>query len=1021
MLTRFAIKNNVLTISILVVLVISGIMVFNNMPRDDMPPFLIRFMSIVTVYPGAGPDRIENLITDPLEKVIQEVAEVDYISSESRTGISIVTIALIDGITELQPIFDRIRRKVEEVETQLPDGTFMQVKDELGDVFGIIIGLTADGYSYAEMKEIADDMRDELIKLPNAAKVEISGVQDERIFVEFNDARLAELGITQKRLQDIIGVTNIVIPGGDIQVGDQRLILEPSGNFESLDDLGNIIVSASQGKILRLKDVSTITRGYLTPRASIVKFNGREGLAIAVNLIDGGNISHLGKEVDEKLDEFRRTYPHGVELVRAASQDTFVAKSVRDFMVNLAQAVVAVLISMLLFLGLRTGLIVASLIPVAIVTTLLVMSIVGVGLNQVSLSALIISLGILVDNAIVISEAIMVKMENGVAAIEAAVNSAKELIIPLLTSSLTTSAAFMSFFLAESVMGEIMGVLFVVVTISLLSSWLLSLTMITLFCVYGLKQKAAAVEKKPGLFERFSVHYKRFLLFNLRHRWVTFTFMGIMVVAAVVLVRFVPAIFMPKSDRAVVSVNLELPIGTDIERTSQVVDEIAAFISKELLVTDERPQGVESWSSYVGEGAPKYDLGYMPPETNSYSAHILVNTSSDEITDPMVEAIDQYMFAHFPEATYTVSRLAGGGGSVTPIEIRLSGDEISTLFEISEQIKSRLLNTAGARNITDDWGLQTKKILVDIQNTQAQMAGVTNYDIAVSLQTLLGGATTGIYREEDKTIPIVMQNSLSSQLDIEALEGLNIYAQQSGKSVPLKQVANLDVVWQPSKILRRDLTRTITIGSDVQPDVTANEVMNRFRPWLEEAADQWPEGYTYELGGDAEGAATAMAAVASKLPLSLFIIMLLLIAQFNSIRKLGIILATIPMGLIGIILGLLVAGSFFSFTAFLGIISLAGIVINNGIVLLDRINVEETELGKSPQGSVVDAALSRFRPILLTTATTSLGLIPLWFGGGEMWKPMAISIIFGLLFSTLLTLVFVPVLYSLFFRIRYEK
>ncbi|MBT8339934.1 MAG: efflux RND transporter permease subunit, partial [Desulfatitalea sp.] len=732
-------------------------------------------------------------------------------------------------------------------------------------------------------------------------------------------------------------------------------------------------------------------------------------------------IMALGEEVDEKIDEFRRVYPHGVEMVRAASQDTFVGKSVSDFIVNLVQAVVAVLVSMLVFLGLRTGLIVASLIPVTIVSTLLAMSIVGVGLNQVSLAALIIALGILVDNAIVISEAIMVKMENGVEAIDAAISSARELAVPLLTSSLTTSAAFMSFFLAESVMGEIMGQLFVVVTISLLSSWLLSLTMITLFCVHGLKQKAGSAEKKPGLFERFSVQYKRFLLFNLRNRWMMFAALGVMGAAALFLVRFVPVIFMPKSDRAVVSVNLELPIGTDIERTSKVVDSIAAFIRKALLVTAGRPEGVESWSSYVGEGAPKYDLGYMPPEANSYSAHVLVNTTSDGITDHVVEAIDNYIFDHFPEATFTVSRLASGGGSVTPIEIRISGERIDTLYEITEQLKSALIQTAGTRNITDNWGLQTKKILVDIQNTQAQVAGVNNYDIAISLQTMLGGAVTGVYREADKSIPIVMQNSRSSQLDIQALEGLNIYAQQSGKSVPLKQVANLDVAWQPSKILRRDLTRTLTVGCDIHAGLTASEVLKRFSPWLEQAADQWPEGYTFELGGDAEGAAMAMEAVAAKLPLSVFIIILLLIAQFNSIRKLGIILATIPMGLIGVTFGLLVTGACFSFTSFLGIISLAGIVINNGIVLLDRINIEQTELGKSPQEAVTDAALGRFRPILLTTATTSLGLIPLWLGGGEMWEPMAIGIIFGLLFSTLLTLVFVPVCYAWLFRIQYGK
>jgi len=1018
MITRFAIKNNVLTLSILVVLVLSGINVFNKMPRDAMPPFLIRYMSIVTVYQGAGPERIEKLITDPIEKVVQEVPEVDNITSESRTGISIVNIAIKDGIYDLQPIFDRLRRKVEETQNQLPDGARVQVKDELGDVFGIIIGLTADGYSYSEMEDIADEMRNELIKLPNVAKVEISGAQEERIFIEFNDARLAEIGLTSKRLQDIIGATNIIIPGGDIQLDDQRLILEPTGNFESLDDLADIIVSASDGKLLRLKDVAGITRGYETPRRSIVKFNGRDGLAIAVNLKEGGNIIELGQEVDRQLDTFHRIYPHGVEIERAASQDTFVAQSVDNFLVNLTQAVVAVLVSMLMFLGLRTGFIVASLIPVTIVTTLLVMSMLGVGLNQVTLASLIIALGILVDNAIVMSEAILVKMEQGLEAVEAAVSSARELLVPLLTASLTTSSAFMSFYLAESVMGEIMGNLFVVVSISLLVSWLLSLTMVTLLCVYGLKAQPEKSKGKSGIFEHFSSYYKEFLLFNLRRRWVMFVGLAVIFFLSIYLVRFVPVIFMPKSDRQVVAVNLELPIGTDIERTSAVVDDISAFIRDKLLATENREEGVESWSSFVGEGAPKYDLGYQPPETNSYSAHLLLNTTSDEITDHVVNEIDSHLFEQVPEATYTASRLASGGGSVTPIEIRVSGPDIGMLYQISDQLKAALINSNGTRNVTDNWGLQIKKLQVSVQNIQAQIAGVTNYDIAVSLQTVLSGVTTGEYRENEDSIPIIMKNTLSSQLDVEALEGLNIYAQQSGKSVPLKQVANLDVVWQPSKILRRDLTRTMTISSDVRDGFTAQQVIRDFMPRLDQMADRWPEGYTYELGGDSEGSAKAMEAVADKLPLSLFIITLLLIAQFNSIRKLIIILATIPLGMIGIIWGLLVTGSCFSFTAFLGIISLAGIVINNGIVLLDRIETEQNELGKAPREAIIDAALARFRPILLTTVTTSLGLIPLWLGGGAMWEPMAISIIFGLLFSTVLTLVFVPVCYSLFFRIR---
>jgi multidrug efflux pump subunit AcrB len=331
-----------------------------------------------------------------------------------------------------------------------------------------------------------------------------------------------------------------------------------------------------------------------------------------------------------------------------------------------------------------------------------------------------------------------------------------------------------------------------------------------------------------------------------------------------------------------------------------------------------------------------------------------------------------------------------------------------------------LIARSGTKNVAHNWGLQTKKLAVNIHPAQAQIAGITNQDIAISLQTMLGGAQTGTFREEEKSIPIIMRNHRSARLDIEALEGLNIYAQQSGKSVPLKQVADVNVVWQASKILRRDLTRTITVTSDVQTGFTASEIMNGLKPWLKKAAARWPEGYFYELGGDAEGSADAMGAVTAKLPLSVFIILLLLIGQFNSLRKPAIILATIPMGLIGVILGLLLTGSYFGFMAFLGVISLAGIVINNGIVLLDRIEIELRDFGKSAQDAIVDAALGRLRPILLTTATTSVGLVPLWLGGGLLWEPMAIGIIFGLLFATLLTLVFVPVLYRLFFRVSFQ-
>lgn len=1018
MLTKLSIKNSVFTLSMLAVLLLSGISSFNSMPRDDMPPFLIRYMTVVTSYPGASPERVENLISDKIEKVVQEVPEVDYITSESRTGISIVSISLKESVFELQPVFDRLRRKVESAKSTLPEGCSVKIDDEVGDVFGVIVGLTAEGYSYAEIKDIADDIRDELIKLPDAAKVEISGAQTEKIYVEFNDARLLETGLTKSKLSSIISSTNIIIPGGEIKVGDRRIILEPTGNFEAIRDLENIVVSSINGKIIRLGDLTTIRRGYVEPRQSLVTINGKQGLAIGINLKKGGNIINLGIQVDEKLDSLRETYPYGVEFERVASQDFVVEKSVNDFVSNLIQSVVVVLGVMLVFLGLRTGIVVASLIPSAIVTTLFVMGIFGTGLNNVTLASLIIALGMLVDNGIVMSESVIVKMEEGKTSLDAAVESSKELMLPLLTSTITTSAAFMAFFLADSVMGEIMGNLFVVVTIALMSSWVLTLTIIALFCVYGIKVSKKQ-ESKSSVFDSISEKYKSFLLFCLKRPFVSISSILIMFFLSILLFGKVPFIFMSKSDRALVTVNVELPVGTAIETTEKLVNDIEGYVKKELY-TDGSKEGVLSWSSYIGEGAPKYDLGYNPPESSPNAAHILLNTSSDSANDIIIEKLDDFIFENFPDATYRVSRLISGGGSVNPIEIRLSGDSINGLYEKMEEIKEKLRTIPGAKNIDDNWGLKTKKLVIDINSTSAQLAGITNQDIAISLQTILSGAETGSFREGDKNIPILMKNEKADSLKVEDLETINIYAQQTGKAVPLSQVADIRVEWQPTKILRRDLTRTITITSDVKTGYTANEITSILKPWLAEESINWGGDFFYELGGDAEGSSDAMGAVGEKLPISLFIIILVLIAQFNSLRKPLIIVLTIPLGLIGVVAGLYLTGSYFGFMAFLGLISLAGIVINNAIVLIDRIEIEQRDNKKDGGKAIVDAGIQRLRPILLTTATTSFGLIPLWLGGGVMWEPMAISIIFGLLFATILTLVFVPLLYSLFFQIRFN-
>ena len=1022
-LTQIALENNRVTIVVLLVVALLGLVGYQTMPRDSMPPYTIRVASVVTSFPGAGPERIEALITSKIEEVAQELPELKTVTSESRTGLSVVSVQLKQEVSpeELQAVWDRLRRKIETIRSDLPEGIYgPEVKDDgIGVVYGIAIGLTGDGFTFAELETYAKDLRDDLIKLPDAAEVKISGIQKERIYLQFNDARLAELGLSAQKIKNSIASTNIVFSGGEVSLEDERLVLEPTGSYAELDDLGRTLIAVGKGGRVYLGDVTRIVRAYETPQQRLVKINGQPGLSLSVALGEGANIIKLGKEIDQLVAHHQARLPLGITLNRVASQDFEVEKSVANFTNNLLQSVAIVLLSILLFLGLRTGLVVASLIPMTIVATLFIMGVFDIGLNQVSLAALVMTLGMLVDNAIVVSEAIVVKMEKGTDAKEAAIESVRELAVPLLVSSLTTSAAFLSFFLAASIMGEMMGPLFSVITVALLSSWLLSLTMITLLAVFFIRVKRQASQsEKSTVIDRLNGHYKGLLLKALAR---PYSFMGIVAglfVLSLFGFGFLPFIFFPDSERNLVTIDLNLPLGTKIETTTARVERLESHIADSLLVSAHRQRGVTDWATFVGEGPPSYDLGYQPGEANSGYAHMLLNTRSGDDNQWVIDRLDAFCFRSFPDAEIRVSRLEGGGGGGADVAVRVTGPDPNELFGLADRIKQKLNEISTAQNIGDDWGPKIKKVVVDIDQSRTQNAGLTNQDIALSLQTALTGFNTGAFREGDQSIPIVLRNESSQDVDVRQLESINIYAQGSGKNVPLGQVAQIVPQWQLAKIKRRDLYRTLTVTCDAKSGFTAQDITAVLIPWLEEDSKSWQQGYRYELGGESEQSGEAMGAVVAKLPLSGFIILALLIVQFNSFRKTFIVLSTIPLGLIGVIAGLLVFRSFFGFFAFLGLISLAGIVINNAIVLIDRIQIELNQSGRTSIEAIVAAAQQRFRPILLTTCTTTLGLIPLYLGGGLMWEPMAVAIMVGLLFATVITLLFVPVLYKILFAVK---
>lgn len=1025
-LAKFSIEKSRITFMVLMTMIILGISMYFGLSRDSMPPYTVRKATIVTIFPGASPERVEQLVTDKIEKKVQELPELDEMESTSRTSLSVVEITLKDEIPpeKMQAVWDRLRRKLSVIEG-LPDNVVPALNDDgIGDVYGIAIGLTSDGYSYAQMKEYADDIRDELIKIPQAAKVALGGVQEERIFVEFDNTILKEYGLSASKLQQYISATNILNSGGQINLAHERIILEPTGNFDSVEDIKDMLVPVGNGsQLLKLGDITSIRKGYIDPATQMVKVNGKDAITLHVNLKENENIVSLGEAVDEVVNKWKHRLPVGLELSRVSSLDDYIDFKVNDFVINLIQAIVIVLAVMLFFLGFRTGFIIASLIPIVIIVTLMIMGLMNIGLNQVTLGALIISLGMMVDNAIVVAETILVKMEQGISKKNAALQAFKELWMPLLISTLTTSAAFLAFYLSPTVMGDVVGPIFVVVSIALITSWLIALSVVTMFCYLFLnvvpkeKQKKSFIDR---IIDKMKFHYKNLILQALSKKYVVIGSVFIMFLVSLYGFTKIPFVFFPDSDRNLIVLDVNLPEGTRIETTTNLVKEIEKYITDSLKVDEVRKNGIVSWSSYIGKGPYSYDIGYDPDEPNSNYTHMLINTSSYKENNTMVTKLDRYAYKNFPNADVKVYALPMGEPG-PPIEVKVSGSDPDLLSKISNQIKLKLSSIHGTKNVKDDWGPKSKKFLIEIDQNRAQKAGITSQDIAASLYTVLNGFKTGSYREGDKSIPIMMRSDANQQQTLASLETLNVYSQRSGKNVPLLQVASIVPAWQYAKIKRLDLERTINVQSEMHEGANAAAIMKELEPWLEKEAANWPEYYTYKFGGDAEKTAKNMGSVVNYLPISAFIIVLLLIIQFNSIRKMTMIVLTIPLAIIGVVIGLLLFGEAFGFMPFLGVISLAGIVINNAIVLVDRIEVEQKELERGEKDAIIAACLQRFRPIILATFTTVLGLIPLYISGGEMWEGMAVSIMVGLLFGTVITLIFIPLSYSILFKVNYKN
>ncbi|MDJ0709017.1 MAG: efflux RND transporter permease subunit [Woeseiaceae bacterium] len=1015
-LTLSAIKQNRITITVITLAVLAGMFAFQDIPKAQDPGFTIRTAVITTRFPGASPQRVEELVTDKIEKKVQEMPEIDNIISESRTGISIITVNFKESYRVMRPIFDDLRRKVETVVEDLPQGsTVPVVNDEFGDVFGSVYTLTGDGFSYAELKEVADELRDVLLKEPDIAKVDIHGAQQEVIFVEYNNARLSEFGLSPQQLAGTLAAANIVSSGGDLISGRERIALEPTGNYESLEDLRRSVIQLPGGALVYLEDIADIYRGYKDPPRSVARVNGEPALALAISMREGGDILKLGERLNELMPRLVAQYPWGVNIEKVWFQADLVEANVDNFTNNLMQAVGIVILVMIAFLGIRTGLVVGALIPATIISTFVAMQFFEITINQISLTALIISLGLLVDNAIVMTESILVKREQGTDAVEAAVAAGKELGTPLLISSLTTALAFMPIAMAKSAVGEYTSDIFYVVAITLLVSWLLAMTMIPMLTTLALRVDKVQGSRDEAFDGRWYGVYRGLLTSAVYNPYRFLMLIAALFALAIVGMGMVRQEFIAPSEDPIFTAKLEMPLGTSIETSQEVIGSVDEFVTEQFFGGDAAK--VRNWLTFIGEGGPRFMLALNPPNPNPANTFLIANTFDGKEVDEVMAGIERFVRAEHPDLAAQIKRVGNGPPVDYPIIVRLSGSDFDTLYRMADEVTGYLYELPGVASVKNTWGLQTKKLRIRVNQELARRAGVTSEDVAYSLQASLTGIDLTQYREGDDIIPVTLRTIAADRQDISKLEGLTVFSQGTGQNVPLKQVADAVLDFEPGVIERRDRERTLSLNVQLLPSATAAKVAGELKPWLEQRQQQWPNGHKYEIGGETEESGDANASIAAELPTAAMLILLLLVGQFNSIRRPVIILTTIPLGLIGVTFGLLVANSSFGFFTILGLISLSGIIINNAIVLLDRIAIEIEEFGRSQSEAVFYAAQQRLRPILLTTATTVLGMTPLLWGGTAMFLPMAITIIFGLAFATALTLLVVPVLYTLFFRV----
>lgn len=1018
-LSRWALEHIPLTRYLIVALLIGGVLSYSRLGQDEDPPFTFRVMVVRAMWPGASALQMAEQVTDKLERKLQETPYIDKIRSYSKPGETLILVQLRESTPpkETSGAWYQVRKKIGDMQGTLPAGVVGPFfNDEFGDTYGSIFALSGDGFDYAEVKDYADFVRQQLLGVPSVAKVELFGVQDEKIHIEFSHKKFAQLGIPFDSIVNQLNAQNAVEATGVLVTPTDNLQVRVSGALVSVADLENLELRAG-ATAFRLGDFATVTRGYQDPPREKVRFNGKEVIGLGISMEKGGDIIAMGRQLQEKAAELKRKLPVGIELEQVSDQPKAVTSSVNEFLKVLTEAVLIVLAVSFLALGLHTkpfrldmrpGLVVALTIPLVLAVTFLFMGIFNIDLHKISLGALIIALGLLVDDAIIAVEMMVRKMEEGFSRFDAATFAYTSTAMPMLTGTLITAAGFLPIGLAKSAAGEYTFSMFSVNAIALIVSWFVAVMFTPYIGYLLLKVKPAAnADGHHELFE--GPFYRRFrAVVNWCVEWRKTTILLTLGVFALGVFgfRFIEQQFFPDSSRPELMVELWMPEGSAFEATEAQTRKFEAFLRQQ--------DGVESVTSYVGTGSPRFYLPLDQIFPQSNVAQIVVLPKDLEARESLRLKITDAFKHGFPEVRGRVKLLPNGPPVPYPVQFRVSGQEVAKVRAIADQVKDIMRGNPHAVGVNDNWNESVKVLRIDLDQDRLRALGISSQTIMRAANTILSGTRIGQLREEDKLIDIVVRQPAEERSTIAALNDVSIPT-AGGKAVPLSQLAKVRFVWEPGVVWREGREWAITVQSDVADGIQGATVSTQLEPELERLRSELPPGYKIELAGVAADSGQAQQSIAANVPLVVFIIFTLLMLQLHSFSRSLLVFMTGPLGVAGAAMALLLLQRPFGFVAQLGVIALFGMIIRNSVILIDQIE-QEIAAGSAPWDAIVEAAVRRFRPIILTAAAAVLAMIPL--SRSVFWGPMAVAIMGGLIVATALTLLFMPALYATCFRVR---